>query len=167
MQPVTIALRDLDIHIQARSIVIVRGNTATKTYSDPDDCARELHWYTTVPWAAPDLVDHGPRHLVMAAHPIASGLSDYRPVDELRDLLERLERRGISHRDVHTGNVVATDDGPRLIDWETAIDIPGYDLGGPASDIPVPAIHDGEAMWWNADHPQAIGTAWGMPVDED
>lgn len=161
MQSVIIRLRDLDIIVKMRAVIIINGNVATKTYADPADAEYELGWYQRVPWACPTLIDHGPRHLVIAAYPTAADLPDYQPVEELHNLLLRLESDGYSHRDIHPGNIVKTPDGPRLIDWECAIDQPGYDLHGPDSGVPIPDIHKAlEPMWWGADHESSIATLW-------
>lgn len=70
---------------------------------------------------------------------------------------------------MYPGNIVLTPDGPRLIDWETAIRTRGrsYDLHGPATGTPVPAIHaalPNYVMWWNSPHRHSIRNRWGCDV---
>ena len=104
--------------------------------------------------------------LIIERLPLAPDLPDWKPAAQLRALLERLEVRGVHHRDVHTKNIVRARDGsPLLIDWETAVFAPGcpsYDLYGPeVSTISKPVEHEGySAQWWDAGTRWSIGRAW-------
>lgn len=158
----TIVTAEHTIHVKPRSVVIVGAVITTKVFLDPQDCRSELHWYRTVPFACPALIDHNDRHLVIESWPTGTSVHDDYPFAALRELLEDLETHGVHHRDVHPGNIVLTDDGPRLIDWESAIwcDAPSYDLHGPdISGVPKPEIHD-EPMWWHSDDPGSIRHRW-------
>lgn len=161
-----------------RARILVGPTTTTKTFADPADAATEYGWYQRFPWACPQLLDADLDRgvLVIATSPTARDLPRYRPAAELAELLYRLTDAGVSHRDVWPGNILATPNGPRLIDWETAIDQPGYDLYGPdKTGIPIPAIHlavrsrnspRGYRMWWNAPHPQSIRNRWHAQLPE-
>ena len=152
----TIITGEETIHLKPRSVVIVGPKMTTKIFTDPDICRREVAWYLRVPWACPQLLDNTDRHLITeTGQPVTDD-----PTPELRQLVTELEAAGYSHRDIHAGNLVMTPNGVRLVDWECAINQPGYDLHGPDSGIPIPAIHD-QPMWWYADHPDAINHKWG------
>lgn len=159
------------VHLRkARADLTITAQTVTKRYHSPARAANEIHWYRTLPFGCPQLIDADPDTgtLVIAYHPPAT----HRPTTELLDLLRELEALHVHHRDVHPGNIVAGPDGPLLIDWETAIlaDCPSYDLYGPAvSGLPVPDIHtalrsksspNGYVMWVGADHRMSIRNQW-------
>ena len=157
----TIITTDHTIHVQHRSVVIVGAVITTKVFLDPADCATEVHWYHRVPFACPALIDHNDRHLVIETWPAATTLTADFPLRQLRNLLLDLEDIGAHHRDVHPANVVLTDQGPRLIDWEavTWCQAPSYDLYGPNELVPMPTIHT-TPMWWDSDDPGSIRNLW-------
>lgn len=154
---------------KTRCTLTFHRSVVHKRYKNPGQAAHEIGWYQRMPWAAPKLVDADPAKgvLVIAYHPAASQLPDYRPIQALRELLEELEADGVHHRDVHPANIVAGPDGPLLIDWETATqqDAPSFDLYGPViSGVPIPTIHtalnSGYCMWWGSNHRLSIRNTW-------
>lgn len=94
---------------KTRSTLVIGAEVVRKTFRDTATAAAEIGWYQRVPWACPELLDADPAKgvLVIAKHPVASRLPDYRPVAELLELLHHLELLGIHHRDIHTANIVA------------------------------------------------------------
>ena len=154
--------------VARRATCVINGNTCVKQYANPTDAHNEIGWYQRIGGLyAPKLIDADPSRgqLVIAAHPVAQ--ANYQPAQQLRELLEAMERDHIHHRDVHPGNIVAAPQGPLLIDWETAIeaDAPSYDLHGPEkSGVPIPAIHaalnNGYMMWWGSSHRMSIANVW-------
>lgn len=150
------------VYVRARATVIVAADITTKIFATPELAATELRWYQTVPWACPELLDHDTNRLVIRTGKAADTLTDP-PVDEVFDLLVRLQDAGYSHRDAHPANIISTDAGPKLIDWETATIGKGYDLHGPdASGVPIPDIHtECGPMWWASDDPSSITNMWG------
>jgi len=158
---------------KTRSILVIdRGRgLVTKYYKDVDTAAREIRWYQDLDYAHPELIDADLDKGVMVTryYPPCIELPDYRPIGEIVNLLRRLEAEGIHHRDVHIENVVQAPDGPLLIDWETAIRMPGhksYDLHGPdSSGVPAPDIHlrfPHYRMWLGAEHKKSLKTVWGI-----
>lgn len=163
---------------KSRADLTIGAHTVTKRYRDPRDAHTEIAWYQRAPDACPELIDADTDAglLVIARHPPAHEFPNYQPAAELAALLRSLEARGIHHRDIHPGNIVAGPSGPLLIDWETAIhaNTPSYDLYGPdASGIPAPEIHrvirsknspNGYVMWWSSPHPMSIRNRWGTDI---
>lgn len=150
-----------------RAVIRVGPEVTIKSHVDAAAAAAEAGWYERVPWAAPRLLAvHGP-DLHLQTLPVAAHLHTWRPVEQLRALLERLHGEGIHHRDVHVRNLVRGEgDEPLLIDWETAIHQPSprsYDLHGPdASRVPVPHIHAGlTPQWWGSAQQSSIAKRWG------
>lgn len=171
MTPITVTAGDTTIHVKNRAVVVVGAHTTTKIFTDPACCATELHYYQAAPWACPDLVDHGNSHIVIPTYPTAAMLPDWRPAGELLDLLLRLQAEGIHHRDVHVKNVVKTPTGPKLIDWESAITVPGflsYDIYGPyESGLTPPEIHEELIpQHWNSKEFSSIANVWGINVTD-
>lgn len=170
--------------IKSRAVITVGPDVTVKRYHQAGDAAREIRFYERFPWACPVLLDADldAGRLIIATHPIADALTpDPPPITELAELLRALEAEHVHHRDVHPGNIALTDDGPRLIDWETAIiSSPNqrnpfrgsrlsYDLYGPiASGVSPPAIHRAlphrYEMWWGSDHPRSIKNQWRTDV---
>ena len=161
-----------------RATITHSPGIVTKQYHDPADAHPEIHWYTRLADQniTPRLIDADPDTgtLTIAAHPPAD--PSYRPAQQLAELLHQLQDIGISHRDVHPGNLVQGPSGPLLIDWETGYPAPGYDLHGPeATGIPIPDIHQairspnsphGYVMWVGSDHRASIRNQWGIdPAD--
>lgn len=150
-----------------RATLTIGTRTVTKHHHNPEHTKIELDWYRRVPWACPELLDHGPGFITIARHTAAHHDPAYRPVEQLAELLTHLESLGIHHRDVHAANVVAGPGGPLLIDWECAVTqtARSYDLYGPEiSGVPVPDIHlkvrSGYVMWWGSPHPMSIRNRW-------
>lgn len=142
------------------------GTTETiKRYADSAMVEWEVALYQLVPWACPPLIDHDKYTLVIETCPVAVDYPTWQPVTEMLALLDRIHNAGIAHRDVHVGNIVSTDNGPRLIDWEHALvgDIPApFDLIGPeASGLPEPTP-GWPTLWWAADHPWSPVTFWRL-----
>lgn len=154
-----------------RAVTILGDGWVAKTFRDRDRFELECSFHGLVPWAMPRVLDTSTVACTVVTErlPVAVDLPDWRPVAELRALLERLERAGVHHRDVHTKNIVrGADGGPLLIDWETATIAPGkpsYDLHGPdRSGIAVPSEHDGYTpQWWGATTRWSIRRAWETP----
>lgn len=149
-----------------RAVVTLHDDVVVKTFSDVAAADRECTWYSEFGWATPWMVDRDGATVVIERLPLAVELPDWRPVAEMRALLERLHRCNVHHRDVHAKNVVRMPDGsPRLIDWETALIQScgwSYDLHGPdRSGIPKPEIHARfRAQWWGGDTPFSLGRFW-------
>ncbi len=153
-----------------RATIVVGSEHTTKTFHDLDAFDRERNWYIDLPWATPKLISARNGVITMKTGQIAR----HGDIEELVNLLNRLQCNGIHHRDVHPRNIVHTPDGMRLIDWETAIagepGAPSYDLNGPGgSGVPVPKIHqairsknspNGYSMWIGSDHPASVKTQW-------
>lgn len=149
-----------------RAVVELHDDRVIKTFATDKAAEREWRWYAQFPWATPKMVSRNGSTVVLQRLPLASELPEWRPVDQMRTLLERLHRSHVHHRDVHALNVVRMPDGtPRLIDWETAFvqrcDY-SYDLHGPElSGIPKPVEHDGySAQWWGAGTKYSLGRWW-------
>ena len=160
-----------------RATIIVRDEKTTKTFRDSKVFEAERNWYINTPWACPKLLSAKDNVLTIETGQLAR----FGKVSELLALLERLQRNGIHHRDVHPKNIVYTPDGMRLIDWETACltesGAPSYDLYGPEiSGIKVPKVHrdlgktknspNGYAMWLGADHPASVKNQWRKQENE-
>lgn len=153
---------------RARTSIVLHPHVCIKTYNEAEWSRAEIDWYRTVPWACPPLLWADPQAgtLVTPTLPLAANVPDYQPVDKLLDLLRRLEREGVHHRDVHPANIVIDQDGsPRLIDWETAVfeDTPwSYDLHGPdVSGVDIPEIHlECGPQWVGSDDPFSIKNTW-------
>lgn len=151
-----------------RSTVTLHDHFVVKQHHDRARFVLELDCYRTFRDSAPKLFkwDRETLTLTIERLPLACDLPEWKPVAQLRALLERLEARGVHHRDVHTKNIVRAADGsPLLIDWETAIvahGCPSYDLFGPeVSGISKPVEHtDYAAQWWDAGTRWSIGRAW-------
>lgn len=149
-----------------RATIRVTADVTVKTHLTAAAAEAEAAWYRRVPWAAPRLLAVDGPALTVETLPTAAHSRGWRPVAELRHLLERLHGHGIHHRDVHVRNVVRGAGGvPLLIDWETAIHWPAarsYDLHGPASSgVPVPDIHAGlTPQWWGSAQPSSISQRW-------
>jgi len=147
-----------------RNRIVYSGNRVTKHFADPTAATAERHWYATVPWACPTLLSYTDTSITVERCAPATS----RDIDSIVELLQRLDREGVHHRDVHPGNLVVSTDGPKLIDWETAIyhPAPSYDLYGPASGVPVPDIHaalaSGYRMWLMSPHPMSIARLWRL-----
>lgn len=150
---------------RARTSIVLHPDITIKTYNQPDWAAYEISFYRMVPWACPPLIWADAGTLVTKTLPLAANNPDYQPVDDLIDLLTRLNDVGIHHRDVHPANIVIGADGPLLIDWECAIHYPNtmsYDLHGPISSVPIPDIHhDCGPQWINSEDPSSIQNTWG------
>jgi hypothetical protein len=152
-----------------RATVRIGPKRAVKRYATPAEAEAEAAWYQRVPWAAPKLLDVIGSTLVIQTHPVAYHHPKWRPAQALYELLTALHAEGIHHRDVHVKNIVASHNGPLLIDWETALHHPtpvSYDLYGPdASGIPAPKIHDGyEPQWWGSKQRMSIRNRWECHV---
>lgn len=143
-------------HDRATVTIDTTRGEVVKRFTDPMRCAREVMFYTAVPWACPTMISHTDDTLTVELLPTAVELADWKPVAATRTLLERLHANHVHHRDVHAKNLVRAADGsPRLIDWETATirqTTMSYDLHGPdASGIEKPEEHDGyQAQWWDS-----------------
>ena len=157
-----------------RATIIVGSEKTTKHFHDIEVFEAERNWYINTPWACPKLLSARDNVLTIETGQLAR----HGDIGELIALLERLQRNGIHHRDVHPKNIVHTPDGMRLIDWETACltepGAPSYDLYGPEiSQVNVPKIHqeirsknspDGYRMWIGASHPASVKTQWRQQV---
>lgn len=150
-----------------RNRIVYTGKTVTKHFADPAAAGREQHWYQTVPWACPTLLAYTDTSITVARCTPATR----HDIDAIVELLKRLDLEDVHHRDVHPGNIVASLDGPKLIDWETATyhPAPSYDLYGPASGVPVPDIHaaltSGYHMWLMSPHPMSIARLWRLDAE--
>lgn len=152
-----------------RSFVEVRPDVTIKRFVTREGAAHELFFYQAVPWACPELLDHDDLSLTMRTYECAYNLPDWKPVRELRELLQRLHARGIHHRDLHVKNVLRAPDGsPVLIDWECAVFMEtalSYDLSGPGvSRVPVPDLHvrlNVTPAWWHSPERHSISNQWG------
>lgn len=137
-----------------------------KHHPTEQDARTEARWFRRVPWATPVLLDVCGSTLVMQTLPCAWMMPEWQPVEALHDLIMRLFAEDIHHRDVHPGNIVRGADGlPRLVDWETAIEMPApesYDLKGKASGVPDPERHllAGYSQWWKSSSPCSIEKVW-------
>ena len=159
------------VGVPNRAIVHVGPEWTVKRYRTAEEADAEAYWFRRVPWAAPELVCQDGQDLIMPTLPVAAQTPDWRPVEELRALLVRLQNEGVHHRDVHTKNVVMGKDGmPLLIDWETAVEHDaefGYDLYGPeVSGVPIPPLHEKyglSSQWWGSPQNYAIGREWEAP----
>lgn len=153
-----------------RACTVIHPNITIKTFHRVEDGDRELSFYRRFPWACPPLVYTAPGVIVTETNPVAGNNPDQQPAYELFDLLQRLAAKHVHHRDVHPANIVLTEDGPKLIDWETAtLDTgPSYDMLGPdMSGIPMPDIHIGcGAQWWNSDDENSILNRWGVDIND-
>lgn len=152
-----------------RSFVEVGPETTVKRFVTKEGAAHELSFYQLVPWACPELLDHDEYTLTMRSYECAFSLPDWRPVNELRALLQRLHREGVHHRDLHVKNVLRGPGGlPVLIDWECAIVMRtqlSYDLSGPGiSKVPIPDLHvrlNVTPAWWHSRERHSISNQWG------
>lgn len=144
------------------------ADVIVKRFTAPRAFEREVHAYRACPWACPPLLELGHRRMVLPLLVTAAEDPSWRPVEETRDLLDRVHAAGWHHRDVHAKNLVKMPDGtPRLIDWETAIiapECPSYDLVGPeASGIAKPTEHAGySAQWWGAPTRFSLERWWDL-----
>lgn len=151
-----------------RALVEVFPDRTIKTYKEPALAVVEAEWYVRVPWACPRLLDLDGGTLTIETCEPGPDLLDWRPADQLRELLGSVHAEGIHHRDLHLRNVVRARDGrPLLIDWETAIEHPAtlsYDLHGPAaSGVPIPEIHTRLIpAWWGSREKMSIKNQWGV-----
>lgn len=158
-------------HRRPRATITV-GDFVTKTFDDPSAAQAEADWYRRVPWAAPKLLQHDDDVLILERLPTAFEDPDWRPAAELRELLGRLHRAGIHHRDVHVKNIVrGPGDYPLLIDWECAVQMSAahsYDLHGPdVSGVPVPDIHRGlTPQWWGSRSSMSINRRWNVSYQD-
>jgi hypothetical protein len=150
-----------------RATIHIYRDRVEKHFRNPKHAAAERYWYTEVPWACPKLLSHSDTHITIERGTPATDMPDWHPLKEIRNLLMRLEKRNIHHRDVWPGNIIQTTDGPKLIDWETATQHTAphsYDLHGPRlSGIPIPDIHqnlNGYVMWWGSEHPKSLCNTW-------
>ena len=157
-----------------RATILIYDDRVEKHFNSPKHAAAERYWYTEVPWACPNLLDHSRTHIVIQRGTPALELPQHKPLKEIRNLLLRLEKHNIHHRDVWPGNIIHTPDGLKLIDWETATQHTAphsYDLHGPTlSGIPIPDIHkkvgrtpnspNGYVMWWGSKHPKSLCNMW-------
>lgn len=149
-----------------RAEVLIEDDVVVKRFLEPWCYDIEKEFYGMVPWACPGVVsfDDDETTLVLRRYkhvnvPVSGGA-----VTQLTRLLRQLAGMGVHHRDLHPGNIVATPDGVRLIDWETAIVAPGvsYDVFGPV-DVPVPAQHGGLLpQWWGSNDPVSVKNVWGV-----
>lgn len=144
----------------------VGEDVTVKRFASEAAAAHEVSFYRLVPWACPPLLDVDGLTLTMRTLPVAVDLADWKPADELAELLCDIHAEDVHHRDVHVGNVVRGVDGPLLIDWECAIRMHtdlSYDLHGPEpSGVPVPGIHRNlEPCWWYGRRNMSIYHAWG------
>ena len=86
--------------------------------------ATEVARYHQLPWATPPLVAWGDLYIVTEkCTPILDVPIEqsYRYEGELWDLLHRVNRAGVWHRDACLVNVVLYDNKVRLIDWQASI----------------------------------------------
>lgn len=151
-----------------RSYVEVGPDVTVKRFVRPESAAHELSFYKLVPWACPELLDHDELTLTMRTYECAVDLPDWKPLGELRALLQRLHRVGVHHRDLHVKNVLRRPDGsPVLIDWECAVVMRthlSYDLSGPGvSKVPVPDLHvrlNVTPAWWHSRERHSIFNRW-------
>ena len=155
-------MTNIVVMARPRTTVVLHPDVVIKTYNDPEWAQAELDWYDELPWACPPLLwsDPAAGTLIIKTLPLAANNPDYRPLAKLIDLLECLEVVGVSHRDVHPGNIVINEHGdPLLIDWETAVESTlSYDLWGPdESGVPVPEIHQKcGPQWLGSDDPSSL-----------
>lgn len=151
---------------RSRTTIVLHPDVTIKTYNQPDWAATEISFYDSVPWACPPRLwcDPDTGTLITATLPLAANNPDYRPIDDLLALILRLEAAGISHRDIHPANIViGHNNKPLLIDWECAIEQPGYDRHGPDSGVPIPDIHhECGPQWLHSDDPSSIKHTWGL-----
>lgn len=78
------------------------------------------------------------------------------------ELICKLHKLGVAHRDVHTKNILVCKDRLYLIDFEftTTSGVRSYDLYGPdRSGIPIPEMHlkNGilNGVWWDSELPKS------------
>ncbi|QCO93704.1 serine/threonine kinase [Mycobacterium phage Schatzie] len=150
---------------KARAELTFASTRVHKRFFNPRDCRAEVDFYLKLQFGHPELLDYDDQTLVIERlTPVTE--TDLRPARALAELVAKLHQHGVSHRDVHPGNIVLKDGEPLLIDWETGIDRPGYDLFGPASGIPVPSIHKqiDYAMWVASDHRASILRQWKVDL---
>lgn len=148
-----------------RASLTFEPSRVVKRFHRREDAERELGFYLKLPFGHPELIDFDDDTLVMERlTPVRE--SGGQPARALARLIGDLHRRGISHRDIHLDNIVVRGGEPLLIDWETAIDRPGYDLFGPDSGVPVPDIHAelGYEMWVAAPHRASILCEWRVDL---
>jgi hypothetical protein len=140
----------------------------TKVYHEPLDFLAEAGWAVRASregWGAP-VVNVDPGSLSVT-YERGVRVSRHTPAwVELLDLIGSLHAVGVHHRDVHLGNLLRFSGSLRLIDWETAIEVPGaasYDLDGPTEAVPLPVLHEGlPAMYLRATwHRRCLLRAWG------
>lgn len=132
-------------HVGARNVV--KTYRSASPWVAENLAQHEASYLLNYSWAAPTLLDFSGSTLVMER--LETPPSDWRPVTELRSLLEGLGQVGVHHRDAHPGNVMQCPETgwPLLIDWEVAIHWISagglsYDLHGPeATGVPKPAQH--------------------------
>ena len=150
-----------------RSTVDLYDDHVVKRFTNRDAMNRELSIYQFIPWACPRLLDFDDMSIMIERRPLAVDHPEWRPVNAMRALIDRLFSMNIHHRDIHAKNIVMGHDGePLLIDWETAITQQAdesYDLVGPSSGVPKPIEHDGyQAQWWGSGATRfALDRWWG------
>lgn len=149
-----------------KHIEFVAGTVVTR-YETPVEYEQEFHYHMMLPTVTPRLVKAEPENLVLRVEE-GEPLGDITPgplLDEVAELIAVMTEAGVHHRDCHPGNLVMTDSGVKLIDWETACYAPGllpYDLYGPV-EVPVPVQHGGLLpQWWKSRDRGSIQSLWGV-----
>lgn len=137
-----------------------------KRFRSAEQCAIEAQWYERYPQFCPELVDIDGPDLTTRRYAVAWETPEWKDADALAGLLLELHSAGVHHRDVHLRNIVLTPEGPRLIDWYTAVEVPGcasYDLYGEAAGLDKPRGHI-DYQCWTTPNRWSIREAWGIDV---
>lgn len=148
------------------AVVHLEPDVVLKRFRSAEDCELEARWYERLPDFCPELVGVDGPDLITRRHPVAWEVPEWRDADALYELLRAVNSTGVQHRDVHLRNVVLTPEGPRLIDWYTAIHAPGpvsYDLYGERSGLDKPNGHV-DYQCWTTPNRWSIREAWGIDV---
>ena len=139
-----------------------------KKFTTPLAFEHEWSFHRDYPYATPRVVKLLPASLTIVTEVGEPAWNDGWIVDEVAEILSRLAADHVHHRDVHPGNLIVTELGVKLIDWETAVRSAGapYDIYGPV-DVPVPVQHGGLLpQWWGSNDPGSIRSLWGVNVPD-
>lgn len=137
-----------------------------KRFRSTDEREIESRWYELLPDFCPELIAVDGPDMVTRHYPVAWDNPEWRDPAAIADLLRRLSKRGIHHRDVHLRNIVLKDGRPLLIDWYTAVCAPScvsYDLYGEESGLSKPAGHIDFQCWTTANR-WSIKEAWDVDI---